>query len=70
MKKSKFKIVGIILLFLIAAFTPSCEALLEALSEPTNQVDNNTNNNNKNTDTNGKTSKGKTQANGGGISVY
>jgi len=70
MKKSKLKIVGIILLFLVAAFTPSCEALLTALSEPTNQVDNNTNNNTKDADANGQTSKGKTQANGGGVSVY
>ena len=68
MKKSKFKIVGIILLFFVAAFTPSCEAILQALSEPTNQVDNNTNNNNKDADANGQTSKGKTG--GGGIAAY
>lgn len=69
MKKFRFKIVGIILLFLVAAFTPSCEALLAALNEPTNQVDNNTNNNTKDPDANGQTSKGKTQK-GGGVNVY
>ena len=65
MKKVKFKILGLIILFFIAAFTPSCEALLEALSEPSSQVDNNTNKDTNNTDANGQTSLGKKS--GGGL---
>ncbi len=71
MKKIKFRIIGIIILLFIASFTPSCDALLQAIND-TSQVDNNSNNNNKNNkkktndaDSNGQTSLGKKS--GGGI---
>lgn len=57
MKKYKYKIVAIFVFFFVVMITPSCEALLEALSTPTTQNDND-----KTTPDNGeKNSKGKTQ---------
>ena len=55
MKAVKFKFLAFVFLFMIAVFTPSCEALLDALVTPTTQVDDE-----KNDDVN-KSSKGKTQ---------
>lgn len=58
MKKSRFKIFGIIFLLFILAATPSCEAFWEAIQETNTQVDDNSDAN-KNGETN--TSKGKGQ---------
>jgi len=59
MKKFKIKLIGLIILFLIAAFTPSCEAFWQAMQEANEQVEDEDNNKN-NTDQD-KTSKGKGQ---------
>jgi len=57
MKKYKYRIVALFVFFFVVMITPSCEALLEALSTPTTQNDDN-----KTTpDNTDNTSKGKTQ---------
>ncbi len=60
MKKIKIKLIGLIILFLIAAFTPSCEAFWQAMQEANEQVDDNSDDNKNNPDEN-NTSKGKGQ---------
>ena len=69
MKKVKLKILSIIILLFIASFTPSCDALLQAMNDNSSQVDNKQDNNTKkktnDADSNGKTSLGKKS--GGGI---
>ena len=59
MKKTRTKIIGLILMLFVLAVTPACDAFWEIMETDTNQVDDNNNNNNDQGNDQSNTSKGK-----------